>query len=106
MQRYNNDPNFALSCRMVITLAFVPVEDIDIAVENLGQNLPLELAPLLQWFEDNYVGRPNRFQPGRQPALFPPDIWTLYDRVLNRNHRTNNYAEASHRRIQVRTIIK
>lgn len=60
--QYNNDPQFALSARMVTSLAFVPMENLDEAVDALAAALPAELEPLLNWFEDNYVGRLNRYE--------------------------------------------
>ena len=31
-------------------------------------------------------------------ARFPPKIWSVYDRVINQDHRTNNFLEGWHRR--------
>lgn len=100
MGNYNNDADFALCCKMVMSLAFVPLNNLDEAIDELSNELPNSLQPLLQWFEDNYVGRPNRRGVGRRPAMFPPNLWSLYDRTLTDVHRTNNYAEAAHRRLQ------
>ncbi|KAK4879731.1 hypothetical protein RN001_007877 [Aquatica leii] len=99
MGRYNNDANFAIEARMITSLAFVPIDDLDTAIDELANVLPLELQPILQWFEDAYVGRPNRRGNGRRPAIFPPEVWSVYDRVLNDVDRTNNHAEAAHRRL-------
>ena len=56
---------------------------------------------MLQWFEDYYIGRPNRHRDGRRPAIFPPAIWNIYQRVIDGRNRTNNHAEAAHRRLQL-----
>ncbi|KRZ03045.1 hypothetical protein T11_632 [Trichinella zimbabwensis] len=45
---------------MVIALAFVPTDGLEQAIDNLAGHLPDELQPLLDWFEDSYVGRRNR----------------------------------------------
>lgn len=37
---------------------------------------------------------------GRRPALFPPTMWNVFQRTVNRLDRTNNHAEAGHRRLQ------
>lgn len=98
--RYNNDADFALYARMVTSLAFVPIHDLDTAVDELATEIPLELQPLLQWFEDSYLGRPNRRGNGRNRPIFPPETWSVYTRVLTDTDRTNNHAEAAHRRLQ------
>ncbi|KAE9525972.1 hypothetical protein AGLY_013914 [Aphis glycines] len=37
----------------------------------------------------------------RSLPLFPPNIWTMYNRVLNGKNRTNNHAEAANRRLNM-----
>lgn len=98
--RYNNDADFALSARMIASVAFVPIDQIENAIEQLSDELPAELIPVLNYFEDNYLGRLNRNQTRRRP-LFDPSIWSVYDRTLAGVARTNNFAEAAHRRLQV-----
>ncbi|XP_050517468.1 uncharacterized protein LOC126892081 [Diabrotica virgifera virgifera] len=60
LTEYNNDAQFAINCKMVTSLAFVPVRHLDHAIDVLGTNLPVALQPLLDWFEDNNAGRMNR----------------------------------------------
>lgn len=100
LSRYNNEADISLKVRMISSLAFVPVADLDDAVDLLAEELPPELQPLLEWFEDFYIGRPNRRGKGRRQALFPPALWSVYERVLSDKDRTNNHAEAAHRRLQ------
>jgi len=97
---YNTDPNFALKAKMIIALAFVPLNKIDEYLDALATDLQQELQGLLNWFEDTYVGRQNRRGNGRRAPLFPPEIWNLHRRTLNGEDRTNNHAEAAHRRLQ------
>lgn len=99
IRNYNNDAEFALAARCIAALAFVPIGRLGDAVEELEDHLPTELVPLLNWFEDVYVGRPNR-NGGRRRATFAAEIWNLYDRVINDQNRTNNLAEAAHRKLQ------
>ena len=96
---YNNDPNFALNAKMITSLCFVPVPHLDTYIDALARNLPEELLPLLNFFEDNYVGRPQRRGTARRSPLFPPDMWSQYDRTVSGRDRTNNHAEATHRKI-------
>ncbi|KAB0793284.1 hypothetical protein PPYR_12904 [Photinus pyralis] len=101
MQRYRIEADFALAAKMVTALPFVPHQHLDEAIDMLANELPPELQPLLEWFEDTYVGRLNRRGNGRPPGMFPPQMWNMYERVLHDQNRTNNHAEAAHRRLQV-----
>ena len=102
-KRYRTEADFALSARMVPALAFVPPAAMENAVSELAPDLPLELMPLLNYFEDNYIGR-LRYAPGggptRAPPLFPIEWWTVHQRTLDGEPRTNNFAEAAHRKLQ------
>ena len=97
--QYQNDPNFALMARMIPALAFVPVRDLDMAFTSLTQFLPAVFQPMLEWLEDNYLGRLVANNQRRQPS-FPIRMWNVNDRVQQHIGRTNNFAEAAHRRIQ------
>lgn len=97
---YNNDAVFALQARMITSMAFIPLIDLEAALEELGNHLPNDLQPILDWFEDTYIGRRNRRGNGRRPPLFPVEMWNVYERSLRGEDRTNNHAEAAHRRLQ------
>ena len=97
--QYQNDPNFALMARMIPALAFVPVRDLDMAFTSLTQFLPAVFQLMLDWLEDNYLGRLVANNQRRQPS-FPIRMWNVNDRVQQHIGRTNNFAEAAHRWIQ------
>ena len=99
MHIYNADPDFGLAARMIVALAFLPPNLLEDALEELTNETPEALMPILNWFEDFYIGRLNR-RGIRQPAMFPWKIWSVYERTLNGIDRTNNHAEAAHRRMQ------
>ena len=69
-ERYENDANFALQCRMISALAFVPTADVVAAFEALSAELPNELLDIMDYFEDTYIGRPDR-RGVRRAARFP-----------------------------------
>ena len=100
MIAYTENADFALQVKMILSLSFVPVNDIDRHVDALASYIRAELVPLLNWFEDNYIGRPSRRGIGRRAPLFPTDIWNMYQRTLQGQDRTNNYAEAANRRLR------
>lgn len=52
-QWFNSDVDFALKAKMILSLAYIPSEHIDEAVDLLYDDLPSELQKLLNWFEDN-----------------------------------------------------
>ena len=98
-ERYETDANFALQCRMIGALAFVPPADVTNAFDALAAHVPDELVPVLDYFEDTYIGRPNRRGVRRNP-LFSIAFWNMYNRVLQRNDRTTNAVEAWHRGVK------
>ena len=97
-RRYNTDPEFASYAKMIAALAFVPCKDLDSFIEALANNLPSELETILNWFECNYVSVYNRRGNRRNP-FFPYDLWNIYETTLNDEDRTNNNAEACHRKL-------
>ena len=99
--RYNNDSQFSLKVNMILALAFVPVEHIDSYIDVLSDELSPEHMPVLNWLEDNYIGRLNRGGNCRRAPLFPMEMWNLYFRTLNHEDKTNNHAEAANRRLQM-----
>ncbi|KAF0985464.1 hypothetical protein HZS_5270, partial [Henneguya salminicola] len=75
LRRYNTDHDFALAARIIVALSFVPIEDIDVAFEALETEIKEDFLPILNWFEDVYIGRQNRNRT-RRSALFPPHMWS------------------------------
>ncbi|XP_063994399.1 uncharacterized protein LOC135171755 [Diachasmimorpha longicaudata] len=98
IKHYNNEPEFAVWARMIPALAFIPMSHIETAIETLYDILPDALHPVLQYFEDTYMGPMRRNKRGR--ARFPPSTWSVHERTLANQDRTNNFAEAAHRRLQ------
>lgn len=93
---------------MITALAFVPLIHLDNALAELAVVLPVELMPVLKYFEDTYVGSLNHILPDgtvvRNRPLFALTMWS--DRTLIRDSRTNNFAEAAHRRLQTEFGVK
>ena len=104
MTRYQRDPDFSLAARMITALAFVPPSNLDVAIAELATYLPPDLMPVLKYFENTYVGPLHYVLSDgsivRKDPLFPVETWSVYNRTLTGDTRTNNFAEAAHRRLQ------
>lgn len=70
----DNDASFALKAKIIFILALAPLPHIDTYIDALSADIPEELATLLNWFEENYNGGPNRRGTIRRPPLFPPEM--------------------------------
>lgn len=100
-RRYETDADFALNIRHLSALAFVPVdylvESFDILCDN--NVFPPEAQPVLDYFEDTWIGRPDRRQRRRAPR-FSHNMWNCYEGVLQNLPKTNNSLEGWHRGFQ------
>ncbi len=98
---YSTDADFALQVRHLAALAYVPEIDVVAAFENLldsqyyTENERL-LQPLIDYFEDIWIGRIDRRNRRRQP-LFPISLWNCYEAAKSGLPRTNNSVEGWHR---------
>jgi hypothetical protein len=99
--KYSTDANFALQVRHLTALAYVPEIDVVNAFEDLldsqyyTENERL-LQPLIDYFEDIWVGRIDRRNRCRQP-LFPISLWNCHEAAKSGLPRTNNSVEGRHR---------
>jgi len=99
--KYTTDCQFALEVRQLPALAFVPVDQVVSAFEQLQDskyytdNEP-EMRDLLTYFEDNWIGRPNR-RGQRTDAIFPVPLWNVYTAAHQDLPKTNNAVEGWHR---------
>uniref|UniRef100_A0A914MDV3 MULE transposase domain-containing protein n=1 Tax=Meloidogyne incognita TaxID=6306 RepID=A0A914MDV3_MELIC len=100
LTHYNTNPEFALNSRMIVSLAFVPQNDLLEALNMLENYLPLELEPILAYFTNTYIGR-IRNNGTRAPPTFVPSSWNVYERTINNQDKTNNFCEAFHKKVQL-----
>ncbi len=82
---------------MIPALAFVPEPQVVDVFEAVSDHVNDELQPVLDYFEDSYIGRPQRR--GRRPPMFPVSSWNQHQRTLDGLPRTNNHLEGWHRRL-------
>lgn len=97
------DGNFQLSVRCLAALAFVPparvAEYFCLLVAPNGF-FDSRALPLATYFEDVWIGSPNRHTQQRDEPMFPIELWNMHQRTLEGKHRTNNAVEGWHRRFQ------
>lgn len=98
-ERYRTDENLALAVRMLPALAFIPIDHVVEAFEKLEDLASNEIMPVIDYFEDTYIGRLRRRRQRAQPT-FPVDVWNVYNNVQNSLPRTNNSVEGWNRKIQ------
>lgn len=101
--RYLVDEEFALCARMLAALAFVPPNDVifsfDLLSDHCRNNFDQDLDDLLDYFENNYIGRFRHNAPRRRPT-FGIHLWNMFHRTDNELPRTNNAVEGWHRSFQ------
>jgi len=83
---------------MIPALAFVLTDDVAGAFEELSEILPPESRPVADYFEDTYIGRPQRR--GRRQPTYAIGMWNMYQRSEDELPKTNNSVEGWHRSFQ------
>lgn len=81
---------------MLPALTFVPPPDVVGAFEQLADTMPAEAQQVVDYFEDTWVGYPNRWGRRRAP-LFSIDLWNCYQSIIDGVAKTNNSVEGWHR---------
>lgn len=96
-KRYDTDSVFSSRIRYLAALAFVPEAEVANAFEELisKQIIPDVAEGLLDYFEDVWIGRPDR-QNSRRAPKFGIDMWNMYSNVELDLPRTNNSVEGWH----------
>ena len=96
--QYGTDNDFSTAVRMIAALAFVPSDDVVRAFEALQDAAPAEARPILDYFEDNYIGRLLRHDRRREPPNAIP-LWNMHGRAIDDLPKTNNSVEGWHRKM-------
>lgn len=96
------DPNFSLCVRELAALAFVPPADVIRCFEELKEfqffrENEFLLRPLLDYFEDTWIGRPTGANNIRRNPLFSIQLWNCFQATLEGLPKTNNSVEGWHR---------
>ena len=100
--RYGEDGDFRITATMIAALAFVPETDIILAFtilyDRIKKLIP-ELLVIMDYFEENYIGRTIGRNDRRKNPRYPPATWSVYLLVLEGEPRTNNGIEAFNNQI-------
>lgn len=99
-EMYCNDPDFSLQLRQILALAFIPPADV---VDKFNELMRLPfyvenegiLQPLMDYYEDVWIGRPNR-QGARRNPKFALEHWNQYNATIQNLPKTNNAVEGWH----------
>ena len=85
------DEEFRENIRMIPALAFVPIDDIVTAFQDLSQYCVSREEPILDYFEENYIGEQRRRR--RRTPSFAHRLWNVNRRVEIDLPRTNKMLE-------------
>lgn len=98
---YQENQDVKMAIRMLPALAFVPEEDVVEAFELYASahDLPDIVQPVVDYFEDTFIGRPLANSTRRSPR-YPISMWNVHDRVTSELPRTNNNIEGWHTSLQ------
>ena len=106
--QYKVDKVFARASRLVVFLAFVPLESIEAAFEALSVyviSIYPALLDVLNYFEKTYLGLPKIDDDSvREKAKYDVKFWNHFDTILNDKDfpRTSNLLEGFHRGFRTR----
>ena len=98
VNNYRDDENVRMFGKMLLALSFVPPDDVAECSDELNDNRPDELAPVYDYWEDNYIGRLRRHR--RSAPTFPIALWNMRSRVTDGLTRTNDSVEGWHHAFQ------
>ncbi|KAL5244855.1 hypothetical protein ACI65C_012265 [Semiaphis heraclei] len=86
-QLYRSNEDFSHFCRMLDSLAFLPVHDINTGLTYLKSVMPEEATDLGRIKElETAIG--NTYKLRKISPHFPPSVWNLRDATLNNEDRT------------------
>ncbi|CAF0834509.1 unnamed protein product [Rotaria sordida] len=95
--RYQTDSIFAHNIHKFGALVFLEINNVIKGFESLSMDLDEDYQEMIDYFEETYIGRlrPNHT---RRKATFDIHLWNMHSRTSTSSMRTNNSAEAYHRR--------
>jgi len=102
LQAQYNDRTLKEAVHMMLSLAFVPEEEVAQNFDLLYDEIPDDLVGVATYFEENYVsGRRGRGRRRAVPARYHLSKWNCYEAAIQNKHRTNNISEGWHNKFQL-----
>lgn len=107
---YNNDIEFSLQVRMLLAIAYVPIDDVVEEYESLIRSPYYieheeQFADLLNYYESTWIGVENSRRRRSRDGLFEISMWNCFDLIRSGRIRSNNSVEGWHntfnRRIRI-----
>lgn len=97
-EKYKSDSEFSIQIRLLAALAYVPVSKVVDGFQKLVESDYYQeheeiLQPLLDYFEDTWIGRMVRNR--RRAPKFPLILWNCYEATKNGLPKTNNSIEGN-----------
>lgn len=93
INKYKENANFNFSIRKIMSLAYVPITEIDGVYESLSLISDLDVQIFLSYFNANFMSeKATRLSKG-------PAFWSVHQRILLKISTTTNSCEAYHRHL-------
>ncbi|CAF1040985.1 unnamed protein product [Brachionus calyciflorus] len=97
----NNENQTRLYCKMLACLAFVPVDFVVDAFEEIKKKAPSKVIELYKYFEEYYIGKISRGRYAtRKTPIYEISMWNCVERTKLGLPRTNNNLEGWHNGIK------
>ena len=87
---FANDPTIYAQVRILMALAYLPPNDIDLVFSKLNDNASEMVKPLMEYMNKNFISSTARFK---------KDHWSVYELMVQELPRTSNNAESWHSRL-------
>lgn len=100
-QRYETDAHFNLCVRMIRSMPFLPVEEVERGWDAFLHSdycRDPAMDKLAEYYGPTYVYRTDH-RGQRKPGLFCVEEWNCFNATLSGQNRTNNASEAFNRRL-------
>ncbi|CAF1091814.1 unnamed protein product [Rotaria sordida] len=105
-KKYIDDDKFRINVKKLMSLAFVPVNDVIKGYSLIINDFDAEDYDLLNYFERVWVGQKKGRGSRRGKPKFSIQLWNIYERVIQDLPRSNNAIEGWHHAFNNRVSIK